>query len=230
MVIIKDGQISLKIVYYGAASSGKTTAVDTLNTLFKSGDTDKFKFAPTTDLKKIAMKDGSTLYFDRGIFKSRNGTERSQLIHVFTVAGQKRFFPIRKKLYQNTDGVIFVFNAQRDVLTHNIESLKELKNLAGPDNLISKVPLLVMVNKQDLPNPYRKHEVEQILREENLFYPPNHKLATWNPIVYETIALQEHQQNVYPIFAEMVRRINVYRYLGDPSMSPPKLSSEVPQL
>ena len=228
MAIVRDGQISLKVLYYGSHASGKTTAVDTLYHLFKSGYSDKF--VPTSALKKIAMKDGSTLYFDRGIFKAKNGSENTQLIHVFTVAGQKRFLPIRKKLYQNTDGVIFVFDAQRDLLAHNIESLKELKNLAGAENLISKIPLLIMLNKQDLPNVFRKQDIEEMLQKENLFYPPDHKLASWNPIIYETIALPDKQQDIYPIFAEMVRRINVYRYLGDPSTSQPKFHPGVPQL
>ena len=227
MAIVRDGQISLKVLYYGTARSGKTTAVDTLYNIFKSGHE---KFTPTSELKKIAMKDGSTLYFDRGVFKTKTGTDNTQLIHVFTVAGQKRFFPIRRKLYQKTDGVIFVFDAQRHLLANNIESLKELKNLAGAENLIAKVPLLIMLNKQDLPDVYHKQEIEEILRKENLFYPPGHKLASWNPIVYETIALPDKQQDIYPIFAEIVRRINVYRYLGDPSTSKPNLPPDVPQL
>ena len=63
-----------------------------------------------------------------------------------------------------------------------------------------------MVNKQDLPNPLNKGEVEEILRQEGVFLPTDHKLYIWNPIVYETIALYSNAQNVYKVFAELARR------------------------
>jgi len=202
--INKKGEILLKVVYWGCAGSGKTTAVDTLFKLVKEGD---YNIKIIQSLKKIEMQSGSTLYFDRGIFQSK--IQEKILYHVYTVAGQVRFFPLRKKVFEGTDAIIFVFDAQRSRIEDNINSLKELKRLSG-NSLISEIPMLVMVNKQDLPNPLKKSEVEEILRQEGLFYPSEHKLNIWNPIVYETIALYENSQNIYTIFSELLRRFTQY--------------------
>ncbi len=228
--INKSGEVFVKLLYWGCAGSGKTTAVDTLYRLTKDGTFGK-DVTPTGNLTKIAMASGSTLYFDRGIFQSKK--QNKIFYHVYTVAGQARFSPLRKKIFLGTDGVIFVFDAQRSRIEDNINSLRELKNVAG-NKLISELPMLVMVNKQDLPNPLNKAEVEEILAQEGIFYPTNHKLFAWNPIVYETIALYSNAQNVYKVFAELARRTAVYQAYGDgkaPDTSKPiKLPPDVPDL
>ncbi len=204
--INKSGEIFVKLLYWGCAGSGKTTAVDTLYRLTKEGKYGE-DVTPTGNLIKIAMASGSTLYFDRGIFQSKK--QNKIFYHVYTVAGQARFSPLRKKIFLGTDGVIFVFDAQRSRIEDNINSLRELKNVAG-NRLISKLPMLVMVNKQDLPNPMEDVEVERILREEGLIHYPSHDLFTWNPIIYETVALYSNVHNVYEVFAELARRTTIY--------------------
>ena len=188
-----EGKFLLKIVYWGCAGSGKTTAVDTLFKIVKRGNYSiKIKFA----LKKIQNASGATLYFDRGVFQSK--IQERIFYHVYTVGGQVRFFPLRKEVFEGNNAIIFVFDGQRSRIEENINSLKELK-------IISENRLLVMVNKQDLPNPLKKDEVEEILQQEGLFYPSDHKLNKWNPIVYETIALYENSQNICTIFSELLR-------------------------
>ncbi|MHA1522241.1 MAG: ADP-ribosylation factor-like protein [Promethearchaeota archaeon] len=211
----KEENILTKVLYWGAARSGKTTIVDSLYHLTKEKYTDNYE--PEGELKKIAKKDGATLYFDRGVFRSKK--ERRHQYHVYTVAGQVNFAPIRKKIFQGTDAVVFVFDAQPSRLQANIDSLKELKNVSER-NLIKEIPLLVMVNKQDLPEAYRKPAVEEILAGEGLFFPPDDPWSLWNPIVYETIALYDIQQNIYPVFAELIRRLTIYKTFGD-GVNPP---------
>ncbi|UYP48831.1 hypothetical protein NEF87_005116 [Candidatus Lokiarchaeum ossiferum] len=203
----EDGKVYIKLLLWGCAGSGKTTAVDTLHKMAKEEDSES-NLTPINDFKKIAMENGSTLYFDRGVFQSKS--EKNLFYHIYTVAGQDRFFPLRKKIFYGTDGIILVFDSQRSNRDRNINSLKELKNICGED-LISKIPLLIMANKQDLPNTMRKEEIYQILDENNLIYPPDHKLNIWNPIVYETIALWDKKYNIYPLFAELVRRTTLYQ-------------------
>lgn len=225
----KAGEVFVKLLYWGCANSGKTTAVDTLYRITK--ELAKSEVEPTGNLTKIAMASGSTLYFDRGIFQSK--AQNKIFYHVYTVAGQNRFSPLRKRIFVRTDGIIFVFDAQRSRLEDNIESLKELKNVAE-GKLISYYPLLVMVNKQDLPNAMRKPEVEQILKQEGLLYEPGHPLYGWNPIVYESIALYDRVSNVYQVFSEAARRIALYQVLGGgkaPDTSKPiNLPKDVPDL
>ncbi|MHA1725122.1 MAG: ADP-ribosylation factor-like protein [Promethearchaeota archaeon] len=224
--INKKGDLFIKIVYWGCAASGKTTAVDTLFQIVGEGD---YNIKIIKSLKKIEMRSGSTLYFDRGVFQSR--IQEKIYYQVYTVAGQVRFFPLRKKVFEGTNAIIFVFDAQRSRIEDNINSLKELKNISG-NRLISEIPMLIMVNKQDLPNPLKKSEVEDILRQEGLFYPADHSLNTWNPIVYETIALYKNFQNIYTIFSEMLRRISQYMLKDrtDFDKNPPNLPKDVPKL
>jgi GTPase SAR1 family protein len=212
--IDQDGNQSIKLTLFGAAKSGKTTAVETLHRMTEDEDK-RYIIKPVSELKKIDKKDGSTLYFDRGIFQST--FDENRFYQIYTVAGQVNFFPLRKKVFQGTDGVIFVFDSQRDHLEKNIQALKELRNIANP-NLISKIPLLVMANKQDLTNVMRKKEIEQILEKEGIIYPLNHPLAMWNPIIYETIAINPQEPQIYKVFAELIRRIT--QYLGNEGNAP----------
>ena len=224
--INKKGDILLKIVYWGCAASGKTTAVDTLFKIVKEGD---YNIKIIKSLKKIDMESGSTLYFDRGVFQSK--IQEKIYYHVYTVAGQVRFFPLRKKVFEGTNAIIFVFDGQRSRIEDNINSLKELKKISE-NRLISEIPMLIMVNKQDLPNTFKKSEVEEILSQEGLLYTADHNLNTWNPIVYETIALYKNSQNIYTIFSEMLRRISQYvlKDRTDFDKNPPNLPKDVPKL
>ncbi|MFX1554085.1 MAG: ADP-ribosylation factor-like protein, partial [Promethearchaeota archaeon] len=119
-----DHKVYIKILYWGMAGSGKTTIVDTLYRYTKENEID---IEPTGNLTKISMASGSTLYFDRGIFQSTKQQSRGKVFyHVYTVAGQRRFSPLRKKIFKGTDGVIFVVDSQTHFFEDNIESLKEL--------------------------------------------------------------------------------------------------------
>ncbi|MCF2140731.1 MAG: hypothetical protein K9W44_11810 [Candidatus Lokiarchaeota archaeon] len=211
----RESLILAKVVYWGCALSGKTTIIDSLYRLTKEKFTDQFE--PEGTIKKIAQSDGATLYFDRGIFRSKK--ERSLQYHVYTVAGQIHFAPVRKKVFEGTNAVVFVFDAQPERLQANIDSLKELKNVSE-HKLITEIPMLVMVNKQDLPDAIQKDEVQKILEEESLFFPTEDPWSLWNPIIYETIALYDIQQNIYPVFAEIIRRLQIYQTFGD-GINPP---------
>jgi len=225
--ITNQNQIFMKIVYWGPAAGGKTTAVDTLYRICKETEKD---WIPTGKLTKIAMASGSTLYFDRGIFQSRKQTNIHH--HVFTVAGQKRFSPLRKEVFEGTDGVIFVADSQKSRIEDNIESLKELKRISE-NRLIVEIPLLIMLNKRDLDDIISVQEWEKIMKEEGLLFEPSHELSEWNPLIYETVALYENAKNVYRIFAECARRTIIYQAYGNgraPSKLKANLPKEVPDL
>lgn len=227
--ITKDKNVYIKILYWGPASGGKTTAVDTLFNICLEQDKDVI---PTGNLVKIDMSSGATLYFDRGIFQSRK--ETNIYFHCYTVAGQKRFQPLRKKVFIGTDGVIFVADSQRSRLQDNIDGLKELKRVADGD-LIKKIPILVMLNKRDLEDLISVGEWEEVMRNEGLLLPQSNPLALWNPITYETVALHgQKQKNIYPIFSELARRCIMYQVYGEnggaPPSTPPNLPPKVPDL
>ena len=204
-----DHKVYIKILYWGMGGSGKTTIVDTLYQLTKDKEKD---IRPTGNLTKISMASGSTLYFDRGIFQSTKSEK--VFYHVYTVAGQTRFSPLRKKIFKGTDGVIFVVDSQTHFFEDNIESLRELKNITR-GRLIKEIPFLVMLNKQDLNEVIGVEDFKQILKDEKIWYEQDNKLSLWNPIIYETCALYNQRKDIYRSFNECARRTGLYQIYGN---------------
>lgn len=195
-----DHKVYIKLLYWGMGGSGKTTIVDTLYKLTKE---QKKEIEPTGELTKISMASGSTLYFDRGIFQSTK--QQKVFYHVYTVAGQSRFSPLRKKIFKGTDGVIFVVDSQTHLFEDNIESLRELKSITR-GSLIKEIPFLVMLNKQDLKEVIGENDFKQVLKDEKLWYEPDSEYHLSNPIIYNTCALYNQQKDVYRSFSECARR------------------------
>ena len=202
---------SIKILYYGIGGCGKTTIVDTL---YKLPREERKDIEPVGNLIKIAKASEATLYYDRGIFHSSK--QNSVIYHVYTVAGQSSYFPLRQKVFENppTDGVIFVVDSQISHFEDNIESLKELKSISN-ERLIKEIPLIIMLNKQDLPDVINEDDFKQVLKNQNLWYEPRNKLSLWNPIIYKTCALYEKRSNVNRSFSECARRVGEYQIYGD---------------
>jgi len=213
MVQYKNGNIYLKIVYYGMGGSGKTTILETLYQLTKDG---KREIIPVSDLQKIDRTSGATLYFDRGIFQSKK--KKKIYYRVYTVAGQKSFSQLRIKVFNKldseTDAVIFVVDSQIKFFEDNIEFLLELKNITN-NRLIKKIPFIIMLNKQDLKEIIDDNDFIQILKQENLLYDPKHELYIWNPLIYKTCALIDQEKDIYRSFYEIARRTGLYHIYGD---------------
>jgi len=204
-----NGDIYFKLTFWGPSSGGKTTSVDMLYKLCKKDNTEIF---PVSNFTKIEMSSGSTLFFDRGVFKIGKG--RGVFFQVYTVAGQKRFRDIRKVVWRGTDAVIFVADSQKDRWDENVDSFEELLGVVSAEGkkLIEDIPLVVQLNKRDLPDIVPVSQMEELLKSYGLIYPHGHKLSMWNPRIYETIAIKG--VNVYEAFAEASRRMLLYYLQG----------------
>jgi GTPase SAR1 family protein len=215
MVQYKDGNIYLKIVYYGMAGCGKTTILETLYKLTKDG---KQEIIPVSDIQKIDRTSGATLYFDRGIFQS---TKKKKIYYrVYTVAGQRSFTALRRKVIDQldaeTDAIIFVVDSQIKYFEDNIEFLTELKNITY-NRLIKEIPFIVLLNKQDLKDVIDEDDFIHILKREKLWYEPDHELYIWSPLIYKTCALYDKEKDIYRSFHEIARRTGLYHIYGDGS-------------
>ncbi len=199
IVQVKDGKILLKLLYWGPAASGKTTALVTLR---KLTDAQLLEVKPTGDLKEISMASGATLYFDHGIFQSTQ--DPRVFYHTYTVAGQGRFGALRKRVLQGTDGIILVFDSNSPNWDSCVDSAKELRNVVGED-AIKKLPCVVLLNKKDLPSVITVDQVKDLLRQLNLWSDAPEQAAK-NPKIYESIALIEKSTNIYESFYEIARR------------------------
>ena len=206
--ISSDNKISIKILYWGRAGSGKTTILKTLYRLTKE---EKKDITPTSEITKIDRISGATLYFDSCVFQS---TEQDQVFfHVYTVAGQKPFSVLRKRLFSGTDGIIFVIDSQTQLFEDNLESLRELKSIAG-NKLINQIPIIFMLNKQDLEDVITEEDLIPILKEEKLWFDPGHQLFSWNPSIYKTCGLFNIQKDIFRSFHECARKVALFHIYG----------------
>ena len=183
------------------AGTGKTTALKTLYWLTKE---QKKEIVPVSELLNYENNRGSTLYYDRCTFQSRK--QESIFYWVYTIPGRPSYFPIRRKIFEGTDGVIFVFDSRLQFLEQNIESLKELRNIAR-SKLNKEIPLIILLNKQDLENTIGTEDFKQILIREKIWHENNHKLDIKNLSLFDTCALYDEKKDIYNSFYECTRKI-----------------------
>ncbi|WXG40948.1 MAG: ADP-ribosylation factor-like protein [Candidatus Freyarchaeum deiterrae] len=159
-----QGRIHFKIVFWGPSLSGKTTCLrwiyDEVTGLDKGGFT------------SVEDPTGRTLFFD---YTPISATGKV-IFDVFTVAGQKRHRHQRRIVLQGVDGLIFVADSARDQLQTNLESLAELKGHLGT-KLGEEIPILILLNKRDLPDALEKNAIVRALQADSL-------------PVYESIAIK----------------------------------------
>ncbi len=136
-----DKTISLKIVYFGPAFSGKTTSIKALFSHFGKGEA----------LHSIESTVNRTLFFDYGTVTFQNQDWRLKL-HIYTTTGQDFYFVTRPITLRAVDGIIFVIDSQKEVYERNIASWKEL--LSYFRETLEDIPIIIAFNKQDLPKKF----------------------------------------------------------------------------
>jgi len=157
-----EGRQRFKIVFYGPSLCGKTT---TLAWLYHKVDgLEKGKFT------QLADPHGRTLFFDFAPMQATKGV----VFDVYTTAGQERHKHQRKIVLQGVDGILFVVDSSKSQLQENLDSLAELKDQLG-EKLGKTIPLVVTLNKRDVPDALPRSELVQSLGLEG--YP-----------IYETVA------------------------------------------
>ncbi|MFX1571120.1 MAG: ATP/GTP-binding protein [Promethearchaeota archaeon] len=132
-----DRTISIKIVYYGPAFSGKTTSIKALFSHLGKGE----------DLYSIESTVNRTLFFDYGTVTFQNEEWRLK-IHIYTTTGQDFYIITRPITLRAVDGIIFVLDSHKEVYNRNLASWKELFTYFQES--IKDIPILIAFNKQDL--------------------------------------------------------------------------------
>jgi len=144
-----ERQLTLKLVYYGPALSGKTSNLRALH-----AKVDKLNRGR---LMTLDTRDDRTLFFDLlplffRVDAAHGGKASfSFRIKVYTVPGQPVHEATRKVVLANTDGVVFVADSRPDQREANRASWQSLvANLASQG--LSAIPVVVQYNKRDLPD------------------------------------------------------------------------------
>jgi signal recognition particle receptor subunit beta len=143
--------LSIKIVYFGPAFSGKTTSIKALFTQFGKGD----------EVCSIESTIDRTLFFDYGTVTFQNEEWKLKL-HIYTTTGQDFYLITRLTTLRAVDGIIFVIDSEREAFDRNLISWKEL--LSYFNEWIEEIPLIIAFNKQDLE---QKFNPQDFLREIN---------------------------------------------------------------
>jgi signal recognition particle receptor subunit beta len=136
-------EITVKIVYYGPALSGKTTC---LKYIYSSGEYRKKGKLITLDT------DGDrTLFFDFLPIEIGKLGDYSIKMQLYTVPGQVAYNTTRKLVLQGSDGIVFVADSQVVMRDQNADSFNNLKeNLKANNITYEETPLILQFNKRDL--------------------------------------------------------------------------------
>ena len=138
-------QMAAKIVYYGPGLCGKTT---NLHHIYA-------KTSPQSrgEMVSLETETDRTLFFDLlpidvgviGGFKTR--------LQLYTIPGQVFYNTTRKLVLKGVDGIVFVADSQLPMFDANMDSLKNLReNLAEIGLALDDIPMVLQLNKRDLPN------------------------------------------------------------------------------
>jgi len=142
---MQEREITVKVVYYGPALSGKTTNLLQLHELINPSSRGKMVTLDTSDDR--------TLYFD--FLPIQFGTQNgfSIKIKLFTVPGQVMHKSTRKVVLAGADGVVFVADSQRSAASANAYSWRDMEaNLKSNGIDFDGIPKIVQFNKRDLPD------------------------------------------------------------------------------
>lgn len=139
-------EVTIKLVYYGPALSGKTTNLVALHE--QAGPEARGR------LMSLATQDDRTLFFDLLplTFRANDG-DVSLRLKVFTVPGQPIHAATRRLVLQGADGVALVADSRISETQSNADSFLDLRqNLRDSGIELSKMPLVIQFNKRDLPD------------------------------------------------------------------------------
>jgi len=147
-------EITLKLVYYGPALSGKTTNLQQIHKLVSS--------KARGDMVTLDTQDDRTLYFDfLPVEFGREGHYNIKL-KLFTVPGQVMHRATRRVVLAGADAVAFIADSQRASASANAYSYRDLEaNLRSNGITLEDVPQVVQFNKRDLPDIKPLEEVRE---------------------------------------------------------------------
>lgn len=154
---LEQREITLKIVYYGPALSGKTTNLQAIHQLMDPSVRGRLMVLDTSDDR--------TLFFDLMpvFFRSRSGF--SVKVKLFTAPGQVMHASTRRVVLQAADGIAFVADSQRFMTQANNDSWRDMvQNLKQNGLHIQELPVVIQFNKRDLPDIRSDAEIDEVAR------------------------------------------------------------------
>ena len=155
---LEQREITLKVVYYGPALSGKTTNLQVIHQLLDPDSRGRLMVLDTSDDR--------TLFFDLMpvFFKTQSGF--TVKVKIFTVPGQVMHNSTRRVVLQGADGVAFIADSQKSLSKANNESWRDMANNLKINGLdINEIPMVIQFNKRDLPEVRSDEEIAEVGRK-----------------------------------------------------------------
>lgn len=145
-------KLTLKIVYYGPALSGKTTNLLQLHALLKP--------QRKGEVMVLDTRDDRTLFFDMLPIGLRSAAGLDLRLKIYTVPGQVQHDSTRKAVLSRADGAIFVADSQLSQQDNNAFAFDNLaSNLQKLGMDIEQLPLTVQFNKRDRLDAIEEHKI-----------------------------------------------------------------------
>lgn len=148
-------ELTIKLVYYGPALSGKTTNLQALHKAAAPGSSGR--------LMTLETRDDRTLFFDLLPLTFKTQGSVAVRLKVFTVPGQVIHASTRRLVVQGADGIAFIADSRISETQHNAESFMDLKsNLKEHGLSLKQMPLIIQFNKRDMPEVRTDEEIAQL--------------------------------------------------------------------
>ena len=149
-------EVTVKLVYYGPALSGKTSNLVALHGLAGADTRGR--------LMTLETQNDRTLFFDLLplTFRAREG-DFSLRIKLFTVPGQPIHSATRRLVLQGADGVALIADSRLSETQNNADAFFDLRENLRTNGLeLAKMPLVIQFNKRDLPAIRTEAELGQL--------------------------------------------------------------------
>ena len=151
----KARELTVKLVYYGPALSGKTTNLQAIHRLVDPDATGR--------LMTLETRDDRTLFFDLLPLTFNSGNGPQVRIKLFTVPGQVMHNATRRLVLQSADGVAFIADSQKaETRANQVAFRNMLENLRENGMDPPSVPKVVQFNKRDLPDIRSDEEIDRL--------------------------------------------------------------------
>ncbi len=170
-------EVSVKVVYYGPALSGKTTNLQALHSIFNPEHRGR--------LMSLETQNDRTLFFDLLPLQYRTPSGLAVKLKLYTVPGQVIHNSTRKAVLAGADAVAFVADSQKSQALSNSISFKNLKEnlkLNGID--FESIPVVIQFNKRDLESIKPVEEIKSDWGQSR--FPTFVSVATTGTGVFET--------------------------------------------
>ena len=151
-------ELTIKLVYYGPALSGKTTNLQAIHRLVSPEASGR--------LMTLETRDDRTLFFDLLPLSFSTGRDLKVRIKLFTVPGQVIHNATRRLVLQGADGVAFIADSQvAETRANQAAFINMAENLRDNGLDPKKIPLVIQFNKRDLPEIRNDAEIDALAKK-----------------------------------------------------------------